>query len=366
MNKDQPQVSTRLETDVPYFSVCIPEYNRADFLLEALRSLEKQTFRDFEICISDDCSPEARHQEFSQFLSQSGITFTIIRQQKNLRYDGNMRASITLARGQYCFLLGNDDVLASPNILEQIHDAIERHQHPGAIITNYSEISSGKLYRRMAQTGILGTGAGLAATTFRDYAFVSGVVLRRDLCHEFATDRFDGTEMYQMYLGARIVSAGHALLGLDLVAIQKDIQIPGLSVDSYAKRPPAASGWPKARKLPLARMGALVAQAIEPSVSRRQLDHYTWIIFKQFILFTYAFWLIEYRRVQSWKYSFEVCLGMSPRYQLEGLNVSIWNRSRIQALYILVTVAGLVIPVWLFARLRWLFYKIAKRKQSSL
>jgi len=38
----------------PLFSICIPQHNRTSFLIEACKSLQSQTFTDFEICISDD------------------------------------------------------------------------------------------------------------------------------------------------------------------------------------------------------------------------------------------------------------------------------------------------------------------------
>src|SRR4051812_15316998 len=101
----------------PFFSICIPQYNRTSFLIEACRSLSVQTFRDFEVCISDDCSTDGREAELGAFLQQSGMTFVYRKQERNSRYDGNLRAAIGLACGRYCFLLGNDDALASTETL---------------------------------------------------------------------------------------------------------------------------------------------------------------------------------------------------------------------------------------------------------
>ena len=47
----------------PYFSICIPQHNRTSFLIEALRTLDRQTFRDFEVCISDDASTDGREAD---------------------------------------------------------------------------------------------------------------------------------------------------------------------------------------------------------------------------------------------------------------------------------------------------------------
>ena len=55
----------------PYFSICIPQYNRSDFLLEALRSFSVQTFRDFEVCISDGGSTDGGFPSIEEFLNTS-------------------------------------------------------------------------------------------------------------------------------------------------------------------------------------------------------------------------------------------------------------------------------------------------------
>lgn len=79
--------------------------------MEALKAIAEQTFRDFEVCISDDCSPEPGEKEVIRFLRENNVSHLYKRQPSNLRYDGNLRAVIGMAAGRYCFLHGNDDRL---------------------------------------------------------------------------------------------------------------------------------------------------------------------------------------------------------------------------------------------------------------
>src|SRR6187551_2787372 len=95
----------------PFFSICVPQYNRTSFLIAACRSIAEQEFRDFELCISDDRSTDGRAGELIEYLRGSGIPFVWELQDRNRRYDGNLRGALALARGEYCFLLGNDDAL---------------------------------------------------------------------------------------------------------------------------------------------------------------------------------------------------------------------------------------------------------------
>src|SRR5262249_44138276 len=82
---------------VPFFSVCIPQYNRTSFLIATCRSLAVQTFRAFEVCISDDCSTDGRERELLDFLQSSGLSFVYYKRPTNGRYDANLRSSIELA-----------------------------------------------------------------------------------------------------------------------------------------------------------------------------------------------------------------------------------------------------------------------------
>src|SRR5207302_1658645 len=103
--------------------------------------------------------------------------FVYRKQPRNLRYDANLRAAIALARGTYCFLLGNDDALARPTALADVQRAIAAAARPGVVLTNYVEVVSGRPMRRVPRTGVLGQGPAAAIAHYRSLSFVSGVVL---------------------------------------------------------------------------------------------------------------------------------------------------------------------------------------------
>ena len=73
------------------------------------------------------------------------------------------------------------------------------------------------------------------AQTFRNFSFVSGVILETQAAREHATDRWDGSEMYQVFLAARLIAAGGALLYIDASAVRKDIQFRA-SVSTATRR----------------------------------------------------------------------------------------------------------------------------------
>jgi glycosyltransferase involved in cell wall biosynthesis len=341
----------------PFFSICVPQFNRTSFLMEACKSIIGQTLQNFEVCISDDCSTDGREDELIHLLEQNSVSFVYRKLETNSRYDANLRASIALARGKYCFLLGNDDYLASPTVLEELAADIVRFGSVGVVMTNYEDFATGAIVERVRRTAIVGAGPSIAASSFRNFSFISGVVLQRERAQFHTTDRWNGSEMYQMYIGCRIIAEGGHLLNIQRVTIRKDIQIPDERVDSYALKPRIARCPVQERQLPMVQIGRLVIDAIEPyKAPGRLLEN----VVMQLLLFTYPFWIVEYRRVQSWRYALGVCLGMRPRNLLENVPISWVRKLRLRILYGAASLAGLLVPIKAFQAVQASLYALAK------
>jgi glycosyltransferase involved in cell wall biosynthesis len=344
------------------FSICIPQFNRTSFLLRSLERLRSQTSSDFEVCISDGGSTDGRSGEIVQFLRVSGMRHKYESQKERAPYDRNLRAAIGLATGRYAFLLGNDDALAGPDVLKSFASTLEQNGFPEVAIANYREIATGREYRRVLTTSLVGSGPWVAANSFRNFSFVSGVILDRSRAQEFATAKWDGSEMYQMYLGTKIIAAGGRLLGIDDFAVIKDIQIPGESVDSYARKPVVKPCPIVERRLPLNLYAQVAYDAIAEHIDTQDRHGMERSIFRQVLCFTYPPWLIEYRRIQSWRYAAGVALGMRPRNIAKGLRINWMTKLYIAVLYGIVTAGGLIFPIRLFEYLKPRLHAFAKRQ----
>src|SRR5688572_21181270 len=192
----------------PFFSICIPQYNRTSFIVEAIRSIARQRFRDCGICVSDDCSNDGREHEVRAALEASGLGFVFRRRDANGRYDKNLRSAMDLARGEFLLLLGNDDALKDETTAERIAERLRAHPDADVMLTNFEDFASGVMTRRVDGSRLVGSGPRAAVSVFRKFSFVSGIVLRRRAADLARTDAWDGTEMYQMYVGCRIIAAG--------------------------------------------------------------------------------------------------------------------------------------------------------------
>src|SRR2546427_166085 len=316
----------------PLFSLCVPQFNRTSFLLKCLESFRLQTFQNFEVCVSDGGSTDGRKEEILDFLYDSQFSFCFAEHKENLRYDPNLRSSIRLAQGKYCLLFGNDDMLAQATTLESMAIELKAHDFPEVVITNYQELGTQTTFRRMPRTEVIGAGPHVAVNHFRSFSFVSGIFLERILAQKHSTEAWDGSEMYQMFIGSRIIAEGGRLMGVSDIVVLKDIQIPEETADSYARKPAIRNCPIQERRLPLTRYGQVAFEAVAPFVSPRERAWVLRRILAQVLVFTYPPWLIEYRRVQSHKYAMGIALGMRPRNILGGIKTGLCTRLYVGAL----------------------------------
>ncbi len=92
-------------------SICIPTYNRAAFLGEALDSVISQATDEVEIVVSDNASTDNTEALVREYQAR----FPRIRYHRNpenLGADRNFLKVVELGEGEYCWLLGSDDALA--------------------------------------------------------------------------------------------------------------------------------------------------------------------------------------------------------------------------------------------------------------
>jgi hypothetical protein len=344
----------------PLFSLCVPQFNRTSFLLKCLGSFRMQTLQNFEVCISDGGSTDGRKQEILDFLYDSQFSFCYAEHRENLRYDANLRSSINLAQGKYCLLFGNDDMLAQATTLESIAKGLEAHDFPEVVITNYQELRTQMIFRRMSRTEVIGAGPHVAVNHFRSFSFVSGILFDRSLAQKHATSTWDGSEMYQMFVGSRIIAEGGRLMGMSDIVVLKDIQIAEETVDSYARKPVIRNCPIQERQLPLTTYGQVAFEAVEPFVSPQERGRVLRRILAQVLVFTYPPWLVEYRSVQSHKYAMGIALGMRPRNVLGSIETGFFTRLYVAGLHFAGSLAGLLIPRSLYEGVRPRLYAFAK------
>lgn len=121
----------------PFFSICIPTYNRADLLDYCLTNLEvvERYPRPFEIVISDNASPDHTQDVIAKHRARKPYIRSY-RQERNVGAIGNWLNALRQARGDYLFYLADDDGIY-PNNLFQHLDRLEKQPEVVGLYTDW-------------------------------------------------------------------------------------------------------------------------------------------------------------------------------------------------------------------------------------
>jgi glycosyltransferase involved in cell wall biosynthesis len=101
-------------------TVCIPTYNRAAYLREAIHSVLAQTFGDFELLVSDNASTDNTAEVVAGF-GDPRVRYH--RQPQNVGIGENHRSVTALAQGEFVAVLSDDD-LYQPDHLDRASAAL--------------------------------------------------------------------------------------------------------------------------------------------------------------------------------------------------------------------------------------------------
>lgn len=127
-------------SSAPVISVCIPTYNRKEYLKETLESVFAQTYKDYEVIVVDDGSADGT----GEMIKQVG---------RDVRYHWQENAGdasarnklIELAAGKYITFLDSDDLLI-PDAVGRMVAVIEHEAEPIIVYGPYLRIDeSGKV-----------------------------------------------------------------------------------------------------------------------------------------------------------------------------------------------------------------------------
>jgi len=194
------------------FSICIPAFNRPAELRELLNSLVSEAPGDWEILISEDCSPRQAEitEAVKDFVSEHPyLSVRFLTTPANLGYDGNLRFLIDNAFGRYCVFMGDDDIWC-PGALNELRRATNTVPGLGVILRAWRTVSkcSGQVleeHRYFAGDRLFTPGPTTVAAFFRRSIFISGLTILTEAARAARTERFDGTLLYQLHLAGNVL-----------------------------------------------------------------------------------------------------------------------------------------------------------------
>lgn len=104
----------------PLISILVPTYNsEPSVLADTLQSVVDQVYPHWELCIADDCSPNADTREALKQWATRDSRIRVVLLEANQGISGATNAALALARGTYVALLDHDDLL-KPHALAEV------------------------------------------------------------------------------------------------------------------------------------------------------------------------------------------------------------------------------------------------------
>lgn len=123
-------------------SICIPSYNRIHYLERLLDSILIQTFKDFEVVITDDSNDSSVRHLLEKYAGKLPIAYyqnTIA-----LGTPENWNEGIRKAKGNWIKLMHDDDWFAHENSLQMFYEVTLKNPECSFIFSAYNNIVENK------------------------------------------------------------------------------------------------------------------------------------------------------------------------------------------------------------------------------
>jgi len=119
-------------------SIIMPSYNTASFIEESIKSVLAQSYKDWELIIVDDCSPDNTDHVVKPYLSDERIKY--IKNEKNSGAAVSRNKALREAKGKWIAFLDSDDLWMPDKLKKQVSFMEKNGYHFS--YTNYAEIDT--------------------------------------------------------------------------------------------------------------------------------------------------------------------------------------------------------------------------------
>jgi glycosyltransferase involved in cell wall biosynthesis len=171
-------------------SIITPAYNSEKFISDAIQSVQKQTYLDWEMIIVDDCSKDKTVEIIQNFM-EDDHRIHLIQFQKNSGAGIARNTALTAAKGRYIAFLDSDDIWKPEKLSKQI-EFMQTHNLPftfsyydwmnekGDLLNKRIEAPQILSYRQLFFCNFVGNLTGIYDTDYFGKIAISSIRKRQD------------------------------------------------------------------------------------------------------------------------------------------------------------------------------------------
>lgn len=115
-----------MSTNQPLISINIPVFKCEKFILRCLESVKNQTYKNFEIILVNDCTPDESMAIIGKFVQENpNLNVEIYEHEKNSGLSVVRNTGIKASKGKYIYFLDSDDEITSDCIKLLVDNALK-------------------------------------------------------------------------------------------------------------------------------------------------------------------------------------------------------------------------------------------------
>ena len=214
----------RIDNHQPLLSMCIATRNRSKYIGQTLDNILEQCGKEVEVVVVDGASTDDTGTIVKKRAAVSSV-LKYFPQSTNSGIDGDYDKAVAFARGRYCWLMSDDDLLI-PGAMEQILSACR--EEPDAVIVDAevrtADLSKTLVSRRLGFSGNRHYGSEESEKLFIECGqhlnFIGGLVVRRELWLKRERKPYYGSEfihvgvIFQAPLLGGVIAIGNPLVSI--------------------------------------------------------------------------------------------------------------------------------------------------------
>lgn len=130
-------------------SVIMPSFNTASYIAQAIRTVQNQTYQNWELLIVDDCSSDDTDAVVATFLEDRRIRY--MKNERNIGAAMSRNRALREARGRWIAFLDSDDLWRKNKLKRQIAFMKKNGYH-------FSYTKYGEIDEKSKRTGVIVSG----------------------------------------------------------------------------------------------------------------------------------------------------------------------------------------------------------------